>query len=80
MDKSKRKLISGAWISKFAKPDVQDEKSYFDSFESCYPLLADSASLLIDEANAKGIITDGKSNELIASELFRLGFVYPNQR
>lgn len=81
MDKSKRKLISGSWLTKHAHCDTHnDTSSYFDSFESCYPLLADSALLLIDEAKAKGIDTNGKSNELIASELFRLGFVYPSQQ
>jgi hypothetical protein len=84
MNKSKRNFLTGAWTSKRSNTDT---KAYFESFESCQPLLADNAALLAldnDEtdiciqAKAKGLVTEGKSTEELAAELFQLGFIHPS--
>ncbi len=81
MGTSRRQLISGNWL-KQASADASlngstNDQSYFDSFESCYPMLATGGSLLIDEALAKGIDPQGKSLEAIARELFERDFIHP---
>lgn len=82
MDPSRRKLISGDWLKRAVADansvDATTGQNYFDSFESCYPLLASAGSLLVDEALAKGIEPDGKSLEAVARELFERDFIYPN--
>jgi len=81
MDPSKRKLISGDWlrrsIAEANSADTTTGQNYFDSFESCYPLLATAGPLLIDEALAKGINPGGKSLEAVAQELFERDFIHP---
>lgn len=81
MDTSRRQLISGNWL-KHATADASlngssNDQSYFDSFESCYPMLATAGSLLTDEAFAKGIDLHGKSLEAVARELFERDFIHP---
>jgi hypothetical protein len=44
---------------------------YFDSFESCYPLLAEAGEMLMEEAQKRGINIEGKSEHDIARELFQ---------
>ena len=86
MSMSRRKLISGEWLARARSVSPQQDLSqeyasvtdqYFDSFESCYPLLASAGPLLIDEARARGLDTEGRSQESIARELFARGFTHP---
>ena len=49
-------------------PAEKDE--YFDSFESCYPLLAEAGEVLMAEAARLGIETEGKDKPEIAGEIF----------
>ena len=83
MDPSRRQLISGDWLKRAAAAANSDDatvsQNYFDSFESCYPLLATAGPLLIDEAHALGIATEGKSREVIAREVFERGFRQPDK-
>ena len=46
------------------------EEGYFDSFESCYPLLSEAGQLLVEEALKRGIEVEGKSKLEIAREIF----------
>ena len=46
------------------------EEGYFDSFESCYPLLSEAGQLLVEEALKRGIKVEGKSKLEIAREIF----------
>ena len=46
------------------------EEGYFDSFESCYPLLSEAGQLLVEEALKRGIEVEGKSKLEIAKEIF----------
>lgn len=52
---------------------AQERRSpdYFDSFDSCYPLLAEAGDMLLEEAAKQGVATEGKSRAEIARELFR---------
>lgn len=83
MSMLRRTLISGEWFKSpvdESKPNYTGTgQNYFDSFESCYALLATAGSLLIDDAHALGITTEGKSREAIARELFERGFTPPNK-
>jgi hypothetical protein len=50
---------------------VEDPKrDYFESFESCYPLLSEAGEMLIEEAVRRGIRVEGRSREEIARDLF----------
>jgi hypothetical protein len=50
---------------------VKDPKrDYFESFESCYPLLSEAGEMLIEEAVRRGIRVEGRSREEIARDLF----------
>lgn len=81
MDTSRRRLISGDWQNDTddtsRQKSTSNAETYFDSFESCYPLLASAGPLIIEEARALGIDTEGKSREAIARELFERGFTHP---
>ncbi|HRT62435.1 MAG TPA: hypothetical protein P5551_08770 [Syntrophales bacterium] len=46
------------------------KRDYFESFESCYPLLSEAGEMLIEEAVRRGIRVEGRSREEIARELF----------
>jgi len=50
-------------------PVVKD-KDYFESFETCYPLLSEAGEMLIEEAIRMGIPIEGKSRQEIAKEIF----------
>lgn len=78
-DKSRRtflttelfKVITGSIVDG-ARNDIRDESEYdyFNSFETCYPLLSESGELLMEEALKKGIDVRGKSKVDIAREIF----------
>jgi hypothetical protein len=59
-------------IANGTRNDVRDESEYdyFNSFETCYPLLSESGELLMEEALKKGIDVRGKSKMDIAREVF----------
>ena len=46
------------------------KRDYFESFESCYPLLSEAGEMLIEEAVRRGIRVEGRSREDIARDLF----------
>jgi len=48
----------------------RNQKDYFDSFETCYPLLTEAGDMLIEEAVKRGIKVEGKSREEIARAIF----------
>lgn len=75
MDTSRRRLIMGSRRSR--DETATNLAHYFDSFDSCYPLIASAGSLLIEEAQAMGIDTKGKSKKAVARELFSRGFTHP---
>lgn len=52
--------------------DSNENDHYFDSFESCYPLLSEAGEMLIEEALKRGISIKGKSKHEIAREFFQL--------
>ncbi|MGM0655915.1 MAG: hypothetical protein ACQETR_11435 [Thermodesulfobacteriota bacterium] len=82
-DKSKRRFILhdifGGFLSLIndtAKSFIQGaeeahSKSYFDSFDYCYPLIAEAGDMLLEEAEKRGIETRGKSKPEIARELYK---------
>ena len=48
-----------------------EEKDYFESFYSCYPLLAEAPyDMLVDAANKLGISIEGKDKLTLAKEVF----------
>ena len=51
---------------------AEEEKAgYFDSFESCYPLLNEAPyDMLVDAANKLGISIEGKDKLTLAKEIF----------
>ncbi len=48
----------------------ESEYNYFNSFETCYPLLSESGELLMEEALKRGIDVKEKSKMDIAREIF----------
>ena len=49
----------------------EEKKEYFDSFESCYPLLNEAPyDMLVDSANKLGISIEGKDKLTLAKEIF----------
>ena len=49
----------------------EEKKDYFDSFESCYPLLNEAPyDMLVDAANKLGISIEGKDKLPSAKEIF----------
>jgi len=55
----------------YREGNKQKKEDYFESFESCYPLLSEAPmEFLLDAAEKKGIETKGKSKLEIARELF----------
>ena len=48
----------------------EPKRDYFESFESCYPLLSEAGEMLIEEAVRRGIQVEGRSREDIARDLF----------
>ncbi len=61
------KLLEELTGSKKVEAPKQD---YFESFESCYPLLSEAGEMLIEEAVRRGIRVEGRSREEIARDLF----------
>lgn len=49
---------------------LEKENDYFESFETCYPLIAESGDMLVEEAIKLGIQVEGKSKLEIAREIF----------
>ncbi len=80
-DRSRRELLTGDLLSALRKflgggPGIPAESSamapdYFESFETCYPLLSEAGDLLMEEASRLGIDTRGKSRLEIAREVFQ---------
>jgi hypothetical protein len=52
------------------KEDLPEREDYFESFETCYPLLSEAGPLLMEEARRLGLQTEGKSRIEIAKEIF----------
>ena len=64
--------ISEAFIET-AGLNEQEKKGYFDSFESCYPLLSEvSYEMMIQAAEQLGISTTGKNKLTLAREIYAL--------
>jgi hypothetical protein len=82
MDKSRREFLTrdlftqairffnGMADSYSSKEPIEKKEGYFDSFETCYPLLSEAGGLLMEEAIRQGIETKGKSKLEIAREIF----------
>ncbi|OGP52527.1 MAG: hypothetical protein A3K30_00755 [Deltaproteobacteria bacterium RBG_13_51_10] len=82
MDESRRNfLIRDLWRETFrlvgqefsatpGKGDLTETEDYFESFETCYPLLSEAGPLLMEEARKLGLQTEGKSKLEIAKEIF----------
>lgn len=52
---------------------AEEEKDYFDSFESCYPLLAEvSYDMMVQAAKQLGIPTQGKDKLTLAREIYAI--------
>jgi len=49
---------------------LEKESDYFESFETCYPLLSEAGEMLVEEAIKLGIRIEGKSKPEIAKEIF----------
>lgn len=50
---------------------IEEEKNYFDSFESCYPLLAEvSYDMMVQAAEQLDIPTAGKDKLTLAREIY----------
>jgi len=79
-DKSRRNFLTGDLVSavrgllgEVRKPSTESTAvapDYFESFETCYPLLSEAGELLMDEAVRMGIDAQGKSRLEIAKEVF----------
>jgi len=79
-DKNRRNFLSGDLIR--ALRELLDEvrnpspessavaPDYFESFETCYPLLSEAGELLMEEAARLGIDVKGKDRVEIAKEIF----------
>jgi hypothetical protein len=52
------------------EPEAAMEPDYFESFETCYPLLNEAGEMLTEEARKMGINVEGKSRLEIAREVF----------
>lgn len=51
----------------------EEKKGYFDSFESCYPLLSEvSCEMMVQAADQLGIITTGKDKITLAREIYAI--------
>jgi hypothetical protein len=82
MDKSRRNflardlwrgtigLLKQEFSSNAGKEELSEKEDYFESFERCYPLLAEAGELLFEEARRQGIQTEGKTKLEIAKEIF----------
>jgi hypothetical protein len=82
MDESRRNfLVRDLWretirlfgqelFSNPKKEDLTETEDYFESFETCYPLLSKAGPLLMEEARKLGLQTQGKSQLEIAKEIF----------
>lgn len=46
------------------------KRDYFESFESCHPLLSEAGEMLIEEAVRRGVRVEGRSREEIARDIF----------
>lgn len=66
------RVITGLMADGVRNSNVREgnERDYFSSFETCYPLLSESGELLMEEALKKGIDVRGKSKMDIAREVF----------
>lgn len=51
----------------------KNEKDYFDSFESCYPLLSEvSYEMMVQAAEQLNIPIDGKDKMTLAKEIYNM--------
>lgn len=51
----------------------EEKKGYFDSFESCYPLLSEvSYDMMLQAAGQLGIVTEGKNKITLAREIYAI--------
>lgn len=51
----------------------EEKKGYFDSFESCYPLLSEvSNDMMLQAADQLGIQTQGKDKITLAREIYAI--------
>lgn len=61
----------GSLFAETAGLTENEEKDYFESFSSCYPLLAEAPyDMLVDAANKLGISIEGKDKLTLAKEIF----------
>ena len=52
---------------------IEEKKDYFDSFESCYPLLAEvSYDMMVQAADQLGIPTENKDKLTLAREIYAI--------
>ena len=49
---------------------LEKENDYFESLETCYPLLSEAGGMIMEEAIKMGIKVEGKSKLEIAREIF----------
>ena len=62
--------VSSAFIETAGLTE-EAEKDYFESFNSCYPLLNEAPyDMLVDAANKLGIPIEGKDKLTLAKEIF----------
>jgi len=64
-------LIADTVVSFHDGMDEARTADYFDSFDYCYPLIAEAGDMLLEEAEKRGIETRGRSKTDIARELFK---------
>lgn len=52
---------------------IEEKKDYFDSFESCYPLLSEvSYEMMVQAAEQLDIPTEGKDKLALAREIYAI--------
>jgi len=50
--------------------EESNDFNYFESYETCYPLISEYSYFLDDEVNELGINTEGKSNLDLVEEVY----------
>jgi hypothetical protein len=79
MDRARRSFLKNQFLGRAVKliedvttsfKEAASDSDYFDSYETCYPLVSEYSYFLEDEVKELGIDASGKSNQELVETVY----------
>jgi hypothetical protein len=79
MDRARRSFLKNQFLGRAVKliedvttsfKEAASDSDYFDSYETCYPLISEYSYFLDDEVKELGIETSGKSKKELVEAVY----------